>query len=141
MTGASYGGGIQLVAAAIDKRVDVIVPDIAWHSLTTSLYKSNTFKAGWGTLLYSLGRVAGNLDPHIDSAFAAGQTTGRISAEDEAWFRGRGPGALVKRIKVPTLLIQGTVDTLFTLNEAITNYRILNRNDVPLKMLLSLIHI
>jgi ABC-2 type transport system ATP-binding protein len=38
-------------------------------------------------------------------------------------------------VHVPTLLVQGTVDTLFTLNEAIANYRILSRNDVPLKML------
>jgi ABC-2 type transport system ATP-binding protein len=36
---------------------------------------------------------------------------------------------------VPTLLVQGTVDTLFTLNEATTNYRILRRNGVPVKML------
>ncbi len=57
MTGASYGGGIQLSAAAIDRRIDVIVPDIAWHSLTTSLYKDSTFKAGWGTLLYTLGKA------------------------------------------------------------------------------------
>jgi ABC-2 type transport system ATP-binding protein len=32
LPGASYGGGIQLVAAAIDPRVDAIVPTIAWHS-------------------------------------------------------------------------------------------------------------
>src|SRR5690349_21280446 len=63
MSGASYGGGIQLVTAAIDKRVDAIVPDIAWHSLTTSLYKDDTFKGGWGTLLYTLGKANGKLDP------------------------------------------------------------------------------
>ncbi len=135
MTGASYGGGIQLSAAAIDKRIDVIVPDIAWHSLTTSLYKDATFKAGWGTLLYTLGKALGTLDPHIDTAFLAGQATGHISGEDANWFASRGPGDLVKKIKVPTLLIQGTVDTLFTLNEAITNYKILKHNGVPVKML------
>ena len=32
-SGGSYGGGIQLVTAAIDCRVDAIVPIIAWHSL------------------------------------------------------------------------------------------------------------
>jgi ABC-2 type transport system ATP-binding protein len=135
MTGASYGGGIQLVTAAIDRRLDVIVPDIAWHSLTTSLYKDSTFKAGWSTLLYTIGKAQGTLDPHIDSAFLAGTTTGRISAADEQWFRDRGPGHLVGRIRIPTMLVQGTVDTLFTLNEAIANYRILRRNRVPVKML------
>jgi len=135
MTGASYGGGIQLSAAAIDPRIDVIVPDIAWHSLITSLYQDETFKSGWGTLLYTLGKAAGTLDPHIDSAFMQGSTSGHISSGDEKWFRSRGPGALVRRVKVPTMLVQGTVDTLFTLDEAITNYRILRRHHVPVRML------
>ena len=51
------------------------------------------------------------------------------------WFAARGPGALVERIRIPTLLIQGTVDTLFTLDEATTNYRILRANKVPSKMI------
>jgi len=134
MTGASYGGGIQLVTAGIDRRVDVIVPDIAWHSLTTSLYKDSTFKAGWGTILYSLGSALGTLDPHVNSAYTSGAATGSISSEDEEWFASRGPGDLVKRIEIPTMLVQGTVDTLFTLREAIANYRILRHNGVPLKM-------
>lgn len=45
MVGASYGGGIQLVAAATDPRIDAIVPTIAWHSLNTSLYKNQAFKS------------------------------------------------------------------------------------------------
>ena len=35
----------------IDDRIDAIVPTIAWHSLTTSLYKNQAFKSSWGTLL------------------------------------------------------------------------------------------
>ena len=135
MTGASYGGGIQFITAAIDRRVDVIAPTIAWNSLGTSLYKDETFKAGWGSLLYAVGQQ-GNLDPHIHSAYRSGLATGKISAEDEKWFISRGPGdKLVGRVRVPTLLSQGTVDTLFTLTEAARNYGILRRNDVPVKML------
>jgi ABC-2 type transport system ATP-binding protein len=44
MVGASYGGGIQLVTAAIDKRVDAIAPTIAWNNLNTSLYKAGSIK-------------------------------------------------------------------------------------------------
>ena len=40
MVGGSYGGGIQLTVAGIDCRVDALVPNIAWHSLETSLYKA-----------------------------------------------------------------------------------------------------
>jgi len=46
MVGGSYGGGIQLVTAAIDRRVDAMVPDIAWNSLYTALYKDDTVKSG-----------------------------------------------------------------------------------------------
>ena len=135
MQGGSYGGGIQFVAAAIDRRIDAIAPSIAWHSLVTSLYREETVKGGWANLLYATGQAAGRLDPHIASAFGSGTTTGTLSAEDRAWFKSRGPGALVKRIKVPTLILQGTPDTLFTPSEAIDNYRILRRNKVPVKML------
>jgi ABC-2 type transport system ATP-binding protein len=137
MTGASYGGGIQLVVAGLDDRLDVIVPDIAWHSLQTSLYKDQTAKGGWSNLLYALGVPASRnrLDPHIGSAYQQGLTTGRISDENVRWFVSRGPGDLVKRIRIPTFLTQGTVDTLFTLNEATTNYEILRRNGVPAKMM------
>ena len=135
MYGGSYAGGIQFVAAAIDRRIDAIAPSIAWHSLQTSLYREETIKGGWSSLLYAAGQATGRLDPHIASAFGSGATTGTLSAEDRAWFVSRGPGALVKRIKVPTLILQGTPDTLFTPSEAIDNYRILRRKGVPLKML------
>jgi ABC-2 type transport system ATP-binding protein len=55
MHGGSYAGGIQFVAAAIDRRIDAITPSIAWHSLTTSLYRAETVKGGWSSLLYAAG--------------------------------------------------------------------------------------
>ena len=103
MAGGSYGGGIQLVTAATDPRVDAITPDIAWNSLVTSLYKEQSPKAGWSNLLFGLGVASstvpglaagetGNLDPHIASAYQSGLTTGTISDEDVSWFASRGPG-------------------------------------------------
>ncbi len=135
MAGGSYGGGIQLVSAAIDPRIDAIVPDIAWHSLVTSLYKSDTFKMGWNTELYGLGKVLGRLDPMIGSAFAAASAGEPLTPAEVNFFAMRGPGELVGRIHVPTLLVQGTVDNLFTLQEAIENYEILRRHGVPVSML------
>jgi ABC-2 type transport system ATP-binding protein len=138
MEGASYGGGIQLVAAGLDRRIDAIIPVIAWHSLVTSLYKDASAKTGWGSLLYALGQEGSHhrLDPHIEDAFNHSATTGRIPPDDVAWFRSRGPGdRLVRRIQAPTLLVQGTADTLFTLQEAIWNYRILRNDHVPVHMM------
>ena len=136
MTGVSYAGGIELVTAPQDARIDAIAPIIAWHSLTSSLYKEETVKGGWASLLYTAGvpTSKNRLDPHITSAFTSGLASGTLSADDRAWFASRGPGDAVGRIKVPTLLVEGTADTLFTLHEAITNYAILRGNGVPVKM-------
>jgi ABC-2 type transport system ATP-binding protein len=133
MVGGSYGGGIQLVTAPTDCRIDALVPVIAWHSLTTSLYKADTFKQGWAELLNAVTR-SHPVDPHVISANMQATTTGVLSPDTVAWFEARGPGDAVGRITVPTLLIQGTVDTLFTLDEADVNSRILQGNHVPTAM-------
>ena len=133
MVGGSYGGGIQLVTAAIDCRVDAFVPVVAWHSLGTSLYKDETFKQGWASILNGVSATA-SLDPHITSAAASGVATGTLSEEDRQWFLDRGPAELVEDITAPTLLVGGTVDTLFTLDENITNFGILRDSGVPTAM-------
>jgi ABC-2 type transport system ATP-binding protein len=136
MAGGSYGGGIQFVSAAIDKRIDAIAPEVAWHSLITSLDKNNTVKTGWSGLLYLAGEIGshGRLNPLITQAYLAGQAGGPLTAAERNFFATRGPGKLVGRIHVPTLILQGTVDTLFSLQEAVTNYTILKRDGVPVKM-------
>ena len=133
MAGGSYGGGIQLVTAAIDCRVDAITPLIAWHSLTTSLEKNGTPKTGWDSILVTATKGR-SVDPHIPHAYQNAITTATISAADQAWFGSRGPGDLVSHITAPTLVVQGTVDNLFSLNEGITNYRILREHGVPAAM-------
>ncbi len=131
MVGFSYGGGIQLTTAAIDCRVDAIVPGIAWNSLKTSLYKADTVKTGWSKILTSTVDPK-RLDPHIVSASASGLADGTLSDEDHDWFLSRGPGdEAIGKIDVPTLFVQGTVDTLFTLDEATRNYEILKENAIP----------
>ena len=147
MNGVSYGGGIQLVTAGLDRRVDVITPTIAWNSLVTSLYKEQVVKTGWGSILLGAGgtSVAGGLvnpngpetgssDPQITQAGAEGIATGRFSDKSVEFFRSRGLPGLVNRVRVPTLLIQGTADTLFTLDEARRNHAIIRGNGVPVRM-------
>jgi ABC-2 type transport system ATP-binding protein len=119
MVGASYGGGIQLATAANDHRIDAIVPTIAWHSLSTSLYKDQAFKSSWGTILVAalIGTNA-RVNPRIYPGLIYGDITGTITPADQQLIEERGPGDLVNQITAPTLLIQGTIDTLFTLAEA-----------------------
>jgi ABC-2 type transport system ATP-binding protein len=135
MAGGSYGGGIQLVAAAIDHRIDAIVPDIAWNSLITSLDKHNTGKLGWAGLLYLAAQASGRLDPLIGDSYKADVNGRPLTAAERGFFAASGPGGLVSRIRAPTLLVQGTVDTLFTLQEAVNNYELLRRAGTPVQML------
>lgn len=134
MVGASYGGGIQLVTAATDCRIDAITPTIAWHSLGTSLYKAETVKAGWAGVLIKIA-ADHQLDQHILDANEAGMGDGVLSPADRQWFLNRGPGNLVNKIQVPTLIVQGTVDNLFTLDEGIDNYLGIAKSGAPLSML------
>ncbi len=133
MVGGSYGGGIQLVAAATDCRIDAIVPTIAWHSLSTSLDKASTPKIGWAGVLVSAA-TTDHLAPEVTGTFRTVEASGTITPTEATWFAARGPGALVARIRVPTLFVQGTVDTLFTLQEGVDNYEILRAHDVPTAM-------
>jgi ABC-2 type transport system ATP-binding protein len=162
MSGGSYGGGIQLVTAAIDRRVDAIVPSISWHSLVSSLFKAGSVKMGWGLILGGTGvqgsvlpgvgdplNNTGHQDPHFYSTITEGLATGSVSEQNSDWFDAKGPAGLVSRIKAPTLLVQGTVDTLFTLQESIDNFEAMRdskrkvrtrrgrkrRRPVPLKMI------
>jgi len=134
MVGFSYGGGIQLTTAGIDCRIDALVPGIAWHSLETALFKHRTVKEGWASVLVGTGTL-GKLDPHITIASKSGAADGTLSAADERWFQDRGPGDAIDQVDVPTLFVQGTVDTLFTLDEAITNHASLLARKVPTAML------
>ena len=104
MTGVSYAGGIELVAAALDKRIDAIAPIIAWHSLLTSLYKEETVKGGWSSALALHAarrwpepprRPA--LDPHITSAFTSGARPASFAPTTAPGSTSRGPGDLVKQ--------------------------------------------
>ncbi len=88
MVGGSYGGGIQLVAAATDCRIDAIVPTIAWHSLVTSLDKAGTFKAGWGNILSDLSS-SDHVDPEVGAAQSTGNLAGTVTPAQQQWFAAR----------------------------------------------------
>jgi ABC-2 type transport system ATP-binding protein len=133
MVGESYGGGIQFVAAEQDCRIDAIAPTIAWNSLGSSLDKNQTPKSGWGNILASVASAA-KLDPEITAADHEMNTTGVIDARAESFFLSRGPSQVLSRVRVPTLILQGTVDDLFTLDEGIANYVALHRQGTTVSM-------
>lgn len=153
MAGASYGGGIQLVTAAIEPRIDALVPDATWHSFASGFARDGGYKAGWLVQLCSLGVgfglldgvidgvggpagiQLGSVDPRFLAMCAEGAVLGTLSAATTRWLESLGPGPLVSRIRAPTLLMQGTVDTLLPPGEAIASYELLRASGVPVKML------
>lgn len=148
MSGTSYGAGIQFLAAALDRRVDAIVPDLGWHSLATALHRDGAVKTGWLAALCGLDVVAGAVDgratvadvrplttaPELKTACVEG-VAGAPSKASAKWLADHGPGALVEQIRAPALITQGTHDTLFSLDEAIANHAALRETGVPLKMI------
>ena len=135
MVGLSYGGGIQLVTAAIDPRVDAIVPTIAWNNINTALAKNGAPKTSWGLLLGAALLLTGSRsNPQIYIALISSLLTGEISQRDQLFLDERGPDYLLDQITAPTLLVQGTVDTLFTLQEAHDNAIALIANGVETKV-------
>jgi len=149
MAGGSYGGGIQFITAARDKRVDVITPTIPWHNLLESLYPQDSLKIGWDLALVGVGIPtslalgilnpsgieAGHQAPEFYDTLLNGAVTGMIPSADQAWFEEHGPDIFLKKIKIPTLISQGTVDTLFDLTQGHRNFVALKKNGIPLKMM------
>ncbi|MEW1824895.1 CocE/NonD family hydrolase [Streptomyces sp. NPDC088196] len=77
MIGGSYGGAIQLATAAVDHRVDALVPLITWNDLAYSLDPNNTvgqggytvpgaFKWQWTNAFYLMGETQPLTVPSLD---------------------------------------------------------------------------
>ena len=138
MVGGSYGGGIQLTAAATDPRIDAIVPDIAWNSLNSSLYPDNTFKTAYGSLLYlSLLTTGARVNDLIPRAILTGDLFGWITESAQAVLASSGPTTLLNQLKAPTLLTQGIVDVLFPLQQSLISAQTIlgNPYDTPAKVI------
>ncbi len=83
MVGGSYGGEIQFATAAIDPRLDTIIPLITWNDLAYSLAPNNTSlpsrtsvtyatpgteKIDWTSLFFTVGFVDGIMAAFAQSA-------------------------------------------------------------------------
>ncbi|HEX2029653.1 MAG TPA: CocE/NonD family hydrolase [Nitriliruptorales bacterium] len=134
-TGGSYAGGIQTAAAAIDPRIDALGPEISWQDLRYSLYAGQVATHGWGEVLYLAGVATAHnqgLDPSCPTFPQEGGlaeeihrghrelvTTNQVSEEVLDFLAGSSLGGYGDEhpVDVPTLVINGSVDTLFDLTE------------------------
>ncbi|MEU9986727.1 CocE/NonD family hydrolase [Streptomyces sp. NPDC048045] len=162
MIGGSYGGAIQLATAAVDHRVDALVPLITWNDLAYSLDPDSAsttvpgaFKWQWTNGFYLIGEsqplTVPNLDPsrinsltclHFVSRACAmvrtlnsGSYPAGATARLLAYARSVSPVSYLSRIEAPVLLVQGQADTLFNLNEATATYRTLRARGTTARMI------
>ncbi|MFG2141149.1 CocE/NonD family hydrolase [Streptomyces sp. NPDC048650] len=85
MIGGSYGGAIQMATAAVDHRVDALVPLITWNDLAYSLDPNNTgrtqgvsgpvpgaYKHQWTNGFFLMGEAQGLINPSLDPSRLGG---------------------------------------------------------------------
>ncbi|MFP5218545.1 MAG: CocE/NonD family hydrolase [Actinomycetes bacterium] len=136
--GGSYGGGYQFLGAFSDQlyngrnRFDALAPEITWNDLKTALAPDEVGRSVWLSLLTAVSTQ--DNDERAQRAFAYGAATGlwadgpaasALDADMDAYFEKTGPRWHVEQgrtLDIPLLMRQGTSDTLFNLNEAVTNY-------------------
>lgn len=125
MIGASYGGGIQLNASAIDDRIDALCPIIPWYDLRFSLAPDDVPKTGWTTLLQAVGaegsRSGGEteqgLNPRLHEFYTRTTARNRMPSDAKEFFAVRSTVSKAREITADALVIQGWPDTLFIPNE------------------------
>ncbi|MFE7901370.1 CocE/NonD family hydrolase [Streptomyces sp. NPDC057424] len=164
MIGGSYGGAVQLATAAVDHRLDALVPMITWNDLAYSLDPNNAvgsagvpgvFKWQWTNGFYLIGEGQPLLQPALDPSrfnslaclhfvteacrtvhtLNSGSYPPDRTAELLAFAHRVSPVSYLHRVDTPTLLVQGQADTLFNLNEATATYRTLKAQGTPVKMI------
>ncbi|MFG2717658.1 CocE/NonD family hydrolase [Streptomyces sp. NPDC048416] len=163
MIGGSYGGAVQMATAAVDHRVDALVPMITWNDLSYALDPNNVadrtvpgaFKWQWTNGFYLIGESKPITPPNLDPShwgtlgcvhFAPDACTtigllnsGSYPAAPTAamlrYARSVSPVTYLDRVEAPTLLIQGQTDSLFNLNEATATYNALKDNGTTTKMI------
>ncbi|MFE0681434.1 CocE/NonD family hydrolase [Streptomyces sp. NPDC058961] len=163
MIGGSYGGAIQMATAAVDHRVDALVPMITWNDLSYALDPNNVadrkvpgaFKWQWTNGFYLMGEsqpiTPANLDPSrwgtlgcVHFVSDACKTIGLLNSGSYPaaptaamlrYARSVSPVSYLDRVEAPTLLIQGQTDSLFNLNEATATYKALKDNGTTTKMI------
>jgi ABC-2 type transport system ATP-binding protein len=163
MIGGSYGGQVQYAAAAVDKRIDTLIPLITWHDLAYSLTPNNVAlgaqppgvtpgvpKMEWTELFFALGAsqpaqhpdttpvppsTCPGFDPRVCPANASSAALGYPTQDTIDFLRHASVATFLDDVDVPVLVAQGEADTLFNLNEAVAVYQGLKARKVPVKLM------
>ncbi|MCX4762273.1 alpha/beta fold hydrolase [Streptomyces sp. NBC_01275] len=131
VAGASYGGAISLLAAGYDDRVDAIAPSITYWNLADALFPDGVFKKLWTGIFFNTSGGCAKFEPTLCAMYERVAETGTPDAAARAMLEERSPSAVADRIKVPTLLVQGQTDSLFTLAQSDAAAKAIRANGAP----------
>ena len=147
VAGSSYGGGLALLLAGTDRRIDAVGADITWNSLERALFPNGAatgpgvFKKLWAGYLFqaahgseSIDPSCGRFAPDVCAAYQRAAQSGTPDAAMSALLRASSPESVLASITAPTLLIQGEQDSLFPLTEADANARGIAAHGTPVKV-------
>ena len=164
MVGGSYGGAVQFATAAIDPRLDTIVPVITWNDLAYSLGPNNNAadlvhndiepgaeKVDWSTLFFADGLIqpashntliaasatgCPGFDPAVCQSYLTSAALGYVTRATTDLLRHNSMVGYAGGVHLPVMLMQGEGDSLFNINEAVANYRLLQSHGNPVKLVL-----
>ncbi|MET9442473.1 alpha/beta fold hydrolase [Streptomyces sp. NPDC006610] len=131
MAGASYGGAVALLAAGHDGRVDAIAPAITYWNLADALFPNGVFKKLWAGIFVNSGGGCDRFEARLCAMYERVAESGAPDPEARALLEERSPVAVADRIEVPTLLVQGQSDSLFSLGQADAAARAIKANGAP----------
>ena len=163
IAGTSYGGGLALLAAAYDHRIDAVVAQSAWNNLASALFPnaagggpaSGVFARQWAGLLFTQGSagfgaplpgpgsgvaavrqhvLCGRFLPSICAMYQQIAQAGQATPAAVSLLLRSSPASVAGRMDAPALLIQGEHDSLFGLGQADANYQAIRRNGGPAAM-------
>jgi ABC-2 type transport system ATP-binding protein len=162
--GSSYGGGLSLLLAAADPRIDAVASDITWNNLSQAffpnfggngpgvfkrLWLGTLFGNGFGSTTSALAALAdgsppaagatgtascGRFAPDVCAAYQASATLGRPTPALQKIMAAASPSTYMSKIHAPTLLTQGEQDSLFPLSQADANAKGIAANGTPVSV-------
>jgi ABC-2 type transport system ATP-binding protein len=146
VAGSSYGGGLALLTAGYDPRVDVVAADITWNDLSQALFPNaaggqpGVLKKVWAGGLFASasgeqGGACGRFAVDLCVAYQQAAATGVPDAAMLSLLSASSPAGVLDKITAPTLVSQGEQDSLFPLGQADANARSLAANGTPVKMI------
>ncbi|WP_033818043.1 alpha/beta fold hydrolase [Kitasatospora sp. MBT63] len=161
ITGASYGGGVALLGAAYDPRIDAVATQITWWNLADALFPQGVqgggaadgvFKKLWAGIFFTTGSAAdpsagpggrpggapaqgpigcGRFLDEVCAMYDRVATAGHADPDAVAMLERSSPSSVGDRIKVPTLVVQGQQDSLFPLDQGDEIARAVAANGAP----------